>query len=257
MNALLAASGIVYAVVRAIVVLVSNSIVILIVLLSAGVAWMAVLSTINGELQLFLPAWVRARGLSVYQMVLFGAQGFGALAWGAIAEPVGIVPTFLIAAGVMVAGVATTRVWPIIDTSGMDRRTAQYWADPRLTVEPDPEDGPVVVRTVYTVPADKQKEFLQAMTRVRLSRLRTGATRWGLFRDGQVPDQFVELFTVPSWDEHMSQHLDRLTGTDLQYEEEAEAFSIAPVETSHLIAVDLPDYRKLFLDVSPQSGRKQ
>jgi hypothetical protein len=79
------------------------------------------------------------------------------------------------------------------------------------------------------------------MTRVRLSRLRTGATRWGLFRDGQAPDQFVELFTVPSWDEHMNQHLDRLTGTDQQYEEEAEAFSIAPVETSHLLAVDLPD----------------
>ena len=240
-NGLLAAGAIVYAVTLAVVVLISNEIVILVVLLTAGAAWVAFLSTINAELQLFLPAWVRARGLSIYQMVLFGAQGFGALAWGAIAEPVGIVPTFLIAAGVMVAGVATTRVWPIIDTSGMDRRTVQYWADPRLTVEADPEDGPVVVRTVYTVPADKQKEFLQAMTRVRLSRLRTGATRWGLFRDGQVPDQFVELFTVPSWDEHMSQHLDRLTGTDLQYEEEAEAFSIAPVETSHLIAVDLPD----------------
>jgi MFS family permease len=240
-NRLLAGSGIVYAVALAVMVLVSNAIVVLLVLLAAGVAWVAFLSTINAELQLFLPAWVRARGLSVYQMVLFGAQGFGALEWGAIAEPIGMVPTFLIAAGVMVAGVATTRVWPIIDTSRMDRSTVQYWADPRLAVEADPEDGPVVVRSVYTVPPEKEKEFLLAMSRVRLSRLRTGATRWGLFRDGQAPDQFVELFTVPSWDEHMKQHLDRLTGTDQQYEEEAGAFSIAPVETSHLIAVDLPD----------------
>ena len=84
-NTLLAASGIVYALVLAVVVLVTNAIVILVVLLPAGVAWMAVLSTINAELQLFLPAWVRARGLSVYQMVLFGAQGFGALVWGVIA----------------------------------------------------------------------------------------------------------------------------------------------------------------------------
>ena len=240
-NALLAASGIVFAVALAVVVLISSAIAVLVVLLLAGMAWVAFLSTINAELQLFLPAWVRARGLSVYQMVLFGAQGFGALAWGALAEPIGIMPTFLIAAVVMVAGVATMRVWPIIDTSGMDRSTVQYWADPRLALDADPEDGPVVVRTVYTVAPEKEDAFLGAMTHVRLSRLRTGATRWGLFRNGEVPQQFVELFTVPSWEEHLRQHSDRLTGTDQQYEEEAEAFSVAPVETSHLIAVDLPD----------------
>jgi hypothetical protein len=41
-----------------------------------------------------------------------------------------------------------------------------------------------------------------------------------------------------SWDEHMKQHLDRLTRTDQQYEEEAGAFSVAPVG-----------------DVAPQRGR--
>jgi len=240
-NALLAGSGIVYAAGLAITVLAGNAIVVIIVLLPAGVAWVAFLSTINAELQLFLPVWVRARGLSVYQMVLFGAQGFGALAWGAIAEPVGIVPAFLIAAAVMVAGVATTRVWPIIDTSGMDRSTVQYWADPRLAMDADPEDGPVVVRTVYTVAPENEEPFRRAMARVRLSRLRTGATRWGLFRNGEAPRQFVELFTVPSWEEHLRQHSERLTGTDQQYEAEAQAFSVSPAETSHLIAVDLPD----------------
>jgi hypothetical protein len=40
----------------------------------------------------------------------------------------------------------------------------------------------------------------------------------------------------------MRQHADRLTGADQQYEEEAKAFSDAPEDTSHLIAVDLPDY---------------
>jgi len=229
------------AIALAVVVLISNAIVVLVVLLLAGVAWVAFLSTVNAELQLFLPAWVRARGLSVYQMVLFGAQGFGALAWGVIAEPIGIMPTFLIAAAVMIAGVATMRVWPIIDTSGMDRSTVQYWADPRLALETDPEDGPVVVKTVYTVAPEKEEAFLRAMARVRLSRLRTGATRWGLFRDGEAPQQFVELFTVPSWEEHLRQHSDRLTGTDQEYEEEAQAFSDPREETSHLIAVELPN----------------
>jgi predicted MFS family arabinose efflux permease len=241
-NALLAASGIVYAVVLATAVLISNAVVILIVLLPAGVAWMAVLSTINGELQLFLPAWVRGRGLSVYQTVLFGAQGFGALMWGVIAAPAGMVPTFLIAAALMLAGVATMRMWPLIDTTGMDRSSVQFWPEPRLVVDADPEDGPVVVRSIYTVAPEKEEPFLRAMARVRLSRLRTGATQWGLFRDGETPHRFVELFVVSSWEEHMRQHAERLTGTDRQYEEEAQAFSDPPEETSHLIAVELPNY---------------
>jgi MFS family permease len=241
-NALLAASGVVYALVLAAVVLIGNSIVILVVLLPAGVAWIAVLSTINAELQLFLPAWVRGRGLSVYQMVLFGAQGFGALLWGVIAEPAGIVPTFLIAAAAMLVGVATMRIWPLIDTSGMDRTTVEYWSEPRLAVDADPQDGPVVVNTVYTVATDKEEAFLRAMARVRLSRLRTGATNWGLFRDGETPHHFVELYVVPSWDEHLRQHADRLTRTDQVYEEEAESYTTAPAETSHLIAVELPEY---------------
>jgi predicted MFS family arabinose efflux permease len=241
-NALLAASGLVYAAVLAAVVLISNAVVILIVLLPAGVAWLAVISTINAELQLFLPAWVRARGLSVYQMVFFGAQGFGALMWGVIAAPAGIAPTFLIAAAVMVAGVATIRVWPIIDTRGMDRSTVRYWQEPSLVLGADPEDGPVVVENSYTVATENEEPFLRAMARVRLSRLRTGATQWGLFRDGETSHRFVELYVVPSWEEHMSQHADRLTGTDRQYEEEAKAFSDPHEETSHLIAVELPDY---------------
>jgi MFS family permease len=240
-NALLAAGGVVFAIVLAIVVLIGNPIVILAVLLPAGVAWMAVLSTINAELQLFLPAWVRGRGLSVYQMVLFGAQGFGALLWGVIAAPIGIVPTFLIAAAAMLAGVATIRVWPIFDTSGMDRTIVEFWREPKLAVEAAPEDGPVVVNTVYTVPPEKEQEFLRAMALVRLSRMRTGATDWGLFRDGETPHRFVELYAVPSWDEHMRQHSDRQTRTDQRYEEEAEAFTTSPSETSHLLAVDLPD----------------
>jgi predicted MFS family arabinose efflux permease len=240
-NALMAASGIVYAVVLAAVVLITNAIAILIVLLPAGVAWMAVLSTINAELQLFLPAWVRARGLSVYQMVLFGAQGFGALLWGFVAAPLGIVPTFLIAAAAMLAGVATIRAWPLIDTSGMDRTTVRYWPEPNLAMDADPEDGPVVVSSAYTIAAENEGEFLQAMALVRLSRMRTGATQWGLFRDGETPHRFVELYVVSSWEEHLRQHADRLTATDQQYDREVQALSQTPEVTSHLIAVELPE----------------
>jgi MFS family permease len=240
-NALIVAASLVYAAALVVLVLVRNAAVILIVLVPTGVAWIAVLASINAALQLFLPAWVRARGLSIYQMVLFGAQAFGSVLWGFVAASAGLVGTFLLAAAVMVLGLATIRRWPLVDTTGMDRNLAVYWAEPRLALEPEPESGPVVVTNTYTITPENEQPFLQAMTRVRQSRLRTGATRWGLYRDGETAHHFVELFVVPSWEEHLRQHTDRLTGTDRQYEEQAEALSDPPPQTSHLLSVDERD----------------
>ena len=74
-NHMVGAASALYALVSVLIVIVPNPVLAVIALLPAGAAWIAVLSDINAELQLFLPAWVRARGLSVYQMVLFGAHG--------------------------------------------------------------------------------------------------------------------------------------------------------------------------------------
>lgn len=238
-NALMVAASLVYAAVLVLLVVVRNAAVALIVLVPAGVAWIAVLSTINAALQLFLPAWVRARGLSIYQMVLFGVQAVAAVVWGALALPLGLVTTFLIAAGVMVASAAAVRLWPLYDTSGMDRNLAVYWPEPHLVLDSEPEAGPVVIENIFTIATDKEQRFLEAMSRVRLSRLRTGATQWGLFRDGERPNRFVELFLVPSWEEHLRQHADRLTGTDRQYEEEVDSLSDPPPQTSHFIAAEV------------------
>ncbi|MFL5660303.1 MAG: MFS transporter, partial [Ktedonobacteraceae bacterium] len=84
-NAMLLAASLLYAAVLVALVLVPNTVVILVVLLQTGIAWIAVLSCMNAAMQLFLPAWVRARGLSIYQMVLYGAQAGGAVIWGVMA----------------------------------------------------------------------------------------------------------------------------------------------------------------------------
>jgi MFS family permease len=238
-NRLLLASGLVFTAALAAVVLVRSPVLVVLLLLPTGLAWVAVLSTINAELQLFLPAWVRARGLSIYQMILFGTQAFGALVWGVMAAPFGLVPTFLVAAAVMAAGVATMRFWPLVDTSDMDRSTVQYWPEPHLVLEPDPASGPVVVKTVYTIAPEHERQFLEAMADLRLMRLRTGGTQWGLYRDGETPHQFVELFVVPSWDEHLRQHAERLTGAGRQVQERVTQLSDPPPETSHLIAAQV------------------
>jgi MFS family permease len=239
-NALLVAASAVYSAALAALVLVHNVIVILLILVPAGVAWLVVLSDINVALQLFLPGWVRARGLSAYQTVLFGAQAFGALLWGTVAGSAGLVVKFFAAAALMLAGLATIRLWPLFDPTGLDRLLAVYWPAPHLAFESEPESGPVVVSVAYTITAENEQAFLQAMVRVRGSRLRTGATQWGLFCDGETAHRFVELFVVPSWEEHLRQHTGRLTGADRQFEERAEALSGPPSETSHLIAADGP-----------------
>jgi MFS family permease len=215
--------------------------VILVVLVLTGVAWIAVLSSMNAAMQLFLPQWVRARGLSVYQMVLYGAQAGGAVIWGVMAGSGGLVTTFLLAAAVMVAGLATFRRWPLLDTSGSDRSLAVYWPEPHLVLEPEPQAGPVLVMTASTIAPENEQPFLLAMSWVRRSRLRTGATEWGIYRDGQTAHRFVEFFVVPSWEEHLRQHNDRLTGFDRQREEQAEALSDPPPQTTHLLAADVPD----------------
>ena len=208
-----------------VLVLVPELVVALLVLLPAGLAWMAVLSTMNASLQLFLPEWVRARGLSVYLTVLFGSQAVGAVLWGVVAAPKGVVPAFLIAAGG--DGSPAPRpsgIWPLIDTTGMDRRTVAR-PEPQLAFDAAPDEGPVVVSITYTIAPERGAHFCDAMIRVRLSRLRTGATQWGLFRDGETPHEFVELFVVASWDEHLRQHSDRLTGTDTEYLDYARSLS--------------------------------
>lgn len=238
-NRLLGAASVLYAGVMVAIVLIPSVIVAVLVLLPAGLAWIAVLSTMNASVQLFLPQWVRARGISVYLTVLFGSQAAGAVLWGFAAAPKGVVPAYLAAAALMIVGAATIRIWPLIDTAGMDPRTAAM-AEPQLAYNAAPDQGPVVVRVTYTVSPEHESTFLEAMVRVRLSRLRTGASQWGLFRDGETPHEFVELFVVASWEEHLRQHSDRMTGTDAEYLDYARSLSDPPPRTSHLIATEAP-----------------
>ncbi len=103
------------------------------------------------------------------------------------------------------------------------------------------DGGPVVVRTVYTVAADREPDFMRAMLRLRESRLRTGATQWGLFRNGERWGEFEEIFVVASWDEHLRQHRERMTATDLGYEDQAKELSDTTPQTWHLLPTDLDE----------------
>lgn len=233
-NRQLVAASAVFALSTALVGTVDIPGVVLLALLPAGAAWVAVLSTMNASLQLFLPSWVRARGLAIYQMTLFGTQAFAALAWGLVAESAGLVPTFLAAATLMAVGGATLLVWPIHHAPAHGRQPAAYWEQPQLTLDPEPDIGPILVQVTYQVQDRDQTAFLAAMERVRRSRQRTGAYRWQIYRDGETPGRFVEAYLVPSWEEHLRQHNGRLTESDEAIEREARSYSESAPEVHHL-----------------------
>jgi MFS family permease len=234
-NGLLALGALLYAGALAVVVLAPSFPVALATLVLSGLAWMAVTSTLGAELQLILPVWVRARGLALYTVVFMGSQTVGALLWGVVANRLGLAAAVLVAAGAVLAGVVGGVVWRVPDADHLDPRPAVYWPDAQLAVDPEMRTGPVMVVVHYTVAPERQGAYLEAMQQLRRSRLRTGATRWELYRDGEEPDRFVEMFRVASWEEHLRQHAGRLTATDQVVEETALAYSEPPASADHLL----------------------
>ncbi|NJP30965.1 MFS transporter [Micromonospora sp. HSS6-12] len=208
---------------------------VLLALLPAGLAWVNVLANVNAEIQIFLPGWVRARGLAIYQVVFAGGQAVGAFVWGVVADVSGLVVAFVAAGALMLLGAVTSQVWPLPDLRGVDKDPATYWPRLHLAHDPDPRVGPVLVTVTYTVRPERERQFLDAMDDVRGSRQRTGAMRWGLFREGETGDRFVEVYLVPSWDEHLRQHGGRLTGADQKAEERARDLADGAPEVRHLL----------------------
>jgi hypothetical protein len=158
-----------------------------------------------------------------------------ALLWGLLAQRWGVPAALLTAAVVLVAGAATVVRWPLIDAARLNREPAVYWPEPHLTTDVDPREGPVLVQVAYTVRPERADAFVEAMQYVRRSRQRTGASRWGLFRDTAATDRFVEVYVVPSWEEHLRQHGGRLTGSDREREEVARDLVDGEPVVEHLL----------------------
>ncbi|NMH99790.1 MFS transporter [Pseudonocardia acidicola] len=181
-------------------------------LMVTGLAWVAVLSTLNASAQVVLPGWTRARALAYFQLAYMGGQALGGVLWGAIAQLAGP------GAALTVAGIGLALSVPVAW-----RRLSLHDQSPDVTAvrhlpEPPPvpriDTGPVLVTVEWRVPPENVADFLVAMRPVGRARRRTGAKLWGLFRDLEDPGCFLEVFTVADWPEHLRQHLERGTAMD-------------------------------------------
>ena len=170
----------------------------------AGAAWTSATISTNVAAVSVLPMWVRARGMGLYMLVLAGSLAIGSAAWGGLANW-HLRGAHLTAAVCLLLGLGPGRRWKLARTADVDVRTMPG-SDPLVNLSPAPTDGPVLVTVAYRVAHDEMTEFTEAMRRVERHRRRTGAHRWGLFRDVAEPDLFLETFLVGSWVEHLRQH---------------------------------------------------
>jgi MFS family permease len=236
-NAVLAVAGTAFAVAFAGVALTASMAVAVVLLMVCGYAWTATVATVISELQLFLPGWVRARAIAIYLMVFLGTQSVASPIWGLITEHTSLRAALLLAAALVAVSAALTAVLRIPDSQHLDRNPLAYWDTPRLADEPHPGAGPILVSIEYTVEADHQAHFVDAMQSMRRSRLRSGASRWELYRVGEDPVVFLEQFEVPTWAEHQRQHDNRLTAEDKAIEDAAFAHVTGRPRTRHLLSV--------------------
>jgi MFS family permease len=203
----------------------------------AGLAWMAMISSLNVAVQMATPSWVRARVLSVFLLVFQGALALGGVAWGALAARTDL-RVALAAGGAAVAASVVARVWFPLSGRVPDFSPAA-WPKPQLVCEPPEDAGPVLVTTSFRVPAPNLARFTRAAADLERMRRRSGAYGWRLFRDPSTPDELVEVYLVDSWAEHMRQH-ERLTAEEREAEKRLAALAVAGTEpvVHHLVAVD-------------------
>ena len=79
------------------------------VMLVAGAAWIGILACLNVAAQTMCPAYVRARALSCYLLVLQGGMAIGATLWGALAKTTSVPDALGAAAVVLALGVFALR----------------------------------------------------------------------------------------------------------------------------------------------------
>lgn len=205
--------------------------------ITAGASWITVLATLNVSAQVALPDWVRARGLSIFVTVFFGAQTIGSLAWGQIAAMIGLAPALFIAAAGAVVIIPLTWRWKLQTGAGLDMSPSMHWPAPVIADDIETDRGPVMVLIEYRVDPARMADFVSVMDELSAERRRDGAYAWGLFEDSAERGRFLEYFLVESWLEHQRQH-ERVNKADADMQNRVRAFLADEQEprVQHLIA---------------------
>ncbi len=180
-----------------------------------GMAVISVANSLAVSAQMALPNWVRARGMSVYQMALMGGGGIGAAIWGQVATFTDVRTSLIVASlGGAVLMAAVLKRSPRGAADHEDLTPSQAWKAPELPASVSPRDGPVLTTIEYLIDPARADDFLRVMRETRSSRVRQGALSCELFRDPSVPGRYVESMLDETWLDHL-RRFDRVTAYDV------------------------------------------
>ena len=201
----------------------------------SGAAWIAVANSLTVATQMALPDWVRARGMSIYQMALMGSTALGAATWGQIATWTDIHTSVGIAAvsSVLALLVAQRRM----PDRGTEEDLTPSSAFQAPVADAPPAAGRVQVQIEYRIDPARAVEFEAAMQESRRSRMRQGALAWELLHDLYDPGRYVEQIIDESWTEHL-RRFDRVTRADVALRDRKIAFHLGdapPVVSRYLL----------------------
>jgi MFS family permease len=203
------------------------------VMVVGGMAWVTFLSLFNVLILNLAPDWVRARVLAIAMLVFQGAVAAGSATWGALATRRGIDTALLWAGGGAIVSTVLALFLRLPDTASVDLTPWNPWHAPVVGAELG-LDGPVLVTVEYDVPPRRAADFLAAIREFGRIRRRDGASRWGICRDLEAPDRYVETFIVGSWDEHLRQH-ERMTRADSGIEASLRGYVRSEPVARHLL----------------------
>jgi quinol monooxygenase YgiN len=137
----------------------------------------------------------------------------------------------------MIGGVFLARPFPLRMGDEHEITPVALWEELQVKGEPQPGDGPVSVEIAYRIREGEAEEFLTAVTQLKASRRRDGATLWRVYRDLGDSTRYVERFLVSSWADYLHQRA-RATLADQDLEESVREFlqEGVAVTTQHYVA---------------------
>jgi len=219
--------SIVYAVAMTAAALAPNLYVAVPAMFAAGLAWLTVINSFTVAAQTALPDWVRARGMSIYQMVMMGSSALGAALWGQVASSTDVRTSLLLASVTAAAGLLVTRYFPVAPAAEEDLTPWREWKPPELAVPVEPEAGPVLVTIEYWIDPERAAEFEALMRESRRLWLRNGLLAWELFEDTSQPGCYIEHFIDESWAEYVRRN-ERMTVSYAELRERKQALHLRP-----------------------------
>ncbi len=233
---LVGSAQLLFAIVLVALALLHNALLVGIAMAAGGVAWLSLFSTLTTGVQMAVPSWVRGRVMAGYGIVFFGGLAGGSALWGGVASLVDIPAALLVAAVALATSLLFTLRYRLSAGEHLDLRPSGRWPETERIMEPEHDQGPVLVTVEYRIDPGSSREFARAMQGMRRIRLRDGAIEWGLFHDTVDPGRYIEFFIVESWLDHLRQH-ERFTVSDLATAKLVRSFHVdeAPPAVSHML----------------------